>query len=94
MTVYLIQQKVQIVGLCEVKVLELQNTETTNLKFTLTIQDKVIVNFILRKIFRGNLNEALSTIEISSFKFPWKIFFQRKLTFIETIDINKCKIST
>ena len=38
------------------------------------------VIFLLRKVFRGNLNKAISTNEIASFKFPRKIFLKRKLT--------------
>lgn len=43
-----------------------------------------MVNFILRKAFCGNLNEAISLAEIAAFRFPRKIFFKRKLTFIVT----------
>ena len=32
------------------------------------------VIFLLRKVFRGNLNKAISTNEIASFKFPRKVF--------------------
>ena len=38
------------------------------------------VIFLLRKVFRGNLNKAISTNEIASFKFPREIFLKRKLT--------------
>ena len=37
------------------------------------------VNFLLRKIFHGNLNEAVSLVEIASFRSPRKIFLKRKL---------------
>ena len=33
-----------------------------------------MVNFPLRKIFRGNLNEAISLAEISSITFARKVF--------------------
>ena len=36
--------------------------------------------FLLRKIFRRNLNEAISTNEIALFRFPRKIFLKKKLT--------------
>ena len=36
-------------------------------------------NFLLRKIFRGNLKEAISLAEIASFRFPWKISHKRKV---------------
>ena len=53
-----------------------------------------MVNFLLKKIFRGNLSEVISlteidvtfkvvsnsTDEIASFRFPRKIFLQRKST--------------
>ena len=42
---------------------------------------KVKVNFLLNQIFRGNLNEAISTNETVSFRFPRKIFLKTKLTF-------------
>ena len=38
-----------------------------------------MVNFLLRKIFRGNLNEAIAAKEIASFRFPRKTFFKWKL---------------
>ena len=38
----------------------------------------LIVNILLKKIFRGNLNEVISTNEIGSFRFPRKIFLNRK----------------
>ena len=55
----------------------------------------LMVNFLLRKIFRGNLNEAnslaeidfdvkvqsISTSEIASFRFPPNIFLKTKLNF-------------
>ena len=41
-----------------------------------------IVYFLFRKIFRGNLNEAISLIETASFRFPRKIFLVRKLTIL------------
>ena len=89
MTVYLpVQQKVQNVDLREVKILELQNTEIMNLNLILTIQGKVMANFLFRKIFRGNLNEA-----ITLFRFPRKTFLKRKLTIVETMDITNCKMS-
>ena len=40
-----------------------------------------IVNLLLRKMFCGNLNEAISLAEIASFRFPWKIFLTMKLRF-------------
>ena len=54
-----------------------------------------LVNFLMRKIFSGNLNEVISLVEIdvtlkrtsvstneiASFEFPRKIFLKRKLTF-------------
>ena len=39
----------------------------------------VRVHFLLRKIFRRNLNEAISTKEITSFRFPQEISLKRKL---------------
>ena len=36
-----------------------------------------MVNFFLRKIFRGNLNKAISFVEIASFRFLRKIFRKR-----------------
>ena len=36
-------------------------------------------NFLLRKIFRGNLKEAISLAEIASFRFPWKISLKREV---------------
>ena len=56
-----------------------------------------MVNFLLQKIFRGNLNEAISlaeidvtlketyilTNEIPSVRFPSKIFLKRKLIFTQ-----------
>ena len=48
----------------------------------LSIKENVwnfMVNFHLRNIFSGNLNEAVSTNEIASFKF--QIFLKRKLTY-------------
>ena len=54
----------------------------------------------LRKTFRGNLTEAISFIEtevifkvtsaneITSFRFPWKIFLIRKLTLKSKITIT------
>ena len=39
----------------------------------------VKVNFLLRKISLGNLNEAISLAEIASFRFPHKLFLKRKL---------------
>ena len=42
----------------------------------------LMVSFLLRKIFLGNLNEAISLVEIVSFRFPRKIFLKRKLIFI------------
>ena len=41
---------------------------------------QVKVNFPLRKNFRGNLNEAISLVEIASFRFPQKSFIKKKLT--------------
>ena len=37
----------------------------------------------LRKIFRGNLNEAISLAEIVSFRFPLKVFLKGKSRFRE-----------
>ena len=44
--------------------------------------------------FRGNLNEAISTNEIPSFRSPHKFFFKRKLTRYTTLLKNalSCKI--
>ena len=39
-------------------------------------------NFIVRKIFYGNLNEAISANEITSFRFPLNIFLESKLTIL------------
>ena len=39
-----------------------------------------MVNFLLRKSLRGNLNEAISANEIASFRFPRDIFLKRKFT--------------
>ena len=36
--------------------------------------------FLLKKIFHGNLNQAISTSEIILFKFLWKIVLKKKLT--------------
>ena len=49
-------------------------------------------NFLLRKVFRENLNKAIyrlkltstSTNKIASFRFPRIFFLKRKLTFIFT----------
>ena len=40
----------------------------------------LMFNFLLRKAFHGNVNEAISVNEIASFRFPRKIFRNRKLT--------------
>lgn len=37
------------------------------------------VNLLLRNIFRGILNKAVSTNKITSFRFPQKIFSKKKL---------------
>ena len=37
-----------------------------------------MVNFLLRKIFRGNLNEAFSLVEIASCRFWRKVLLKRK----------------
>ena len=39
----------------------------------------LMVSFILRKIFLENLNKPISLVEITSFRFPRKIFLKRKL---------------
>ena len=39
-----------------------------------------MVNSFLRKIFRGNLNEAIPLAEIASFRFSQGIFLKRKLS--------------
>ena len=58
-----------------------------------TAKMRVIINFLSREIFRGNLNEAISLFEIdvtfqmtsisankiASFRFLWKISLKRKL---------------
>lgn len=53
----------------------------------------LMVDFVLRKVYRGNLNEAIPLVETEvtwilklqalrpSFRFPWKIFLNKKLTF-------------
>ena len=40
-----------------------------------------MVNFLLRKIFLADLNEAILLVEISAFRFPRKTFLKGKLTF-------------
>ena len=40
----------------------------------------LIGNFLLRKMFRGNLNKPISLAEIASFRFSQKISLKRKLT--------------
>ena len=40
-----------------------------------------MVNFLLRKIFLADLNEAILLVEIAAFRFPRKIFLKGKLTF-------------
>ena len=39
-----------------------------------------MVNLLWRKIFNGNLNEAISLAEVASNRFPWKIFLRKKAT--------------
>ena len=48
--------------------------------FNLRPVSTVKISFLLRKIFYRNLNEAISTNEIASLRFPRKIFLKRKLT--------------
>lgn len=45
------------------------------------ISGDVLVNLLLRKIFHGILNEAISLAKIGSFTFTRKIFLERKLAF-------------
>ena len=40
-----------------------------------------MVNFLLRKIFLADLNEAILMVEIAAFRFPRKILLKGKLTF-------------
>ena len=39
-----------------------------------------LVNFLWRKRFSRNLNEAIPASEITSFRFTWNMFLERKLT--------------
>ena len=41
-----------------------------------------MINFLLGNIFRENLNEGISLAEIATFRFPRKLFLNRKLTFM------------
>ena len=46
-----------------------------------------MVNFLLRKIFRGILTEVISLVEID--RFLRKIFLKRKLTIIARMELNR-----
>ena len=47
---------------------------------TKTLADfQICISVPLRKTFRGNLYETISTNEIASFRFPLKVFPKRKL---------------
>ena len=57
----------------------------------------LMVNILLRKIFRENPYEAISLAEIASFRFSAKIFFKRKLALINVTlrlpvtDLDHCQ---
>ena len=43
------------------------------------LDGRVMVNVLLRKISRENLNDAILFVKIASFRFPQKIFLKKKL---------------
>ena len=48
---------------------------------TILGNQNLMVNFLFRKTYRGNLNEEISLAEISSFRCLQLIFFKMKLIF-------------
>ena len=59
-------------------------TRHTHMSIPRSLPKYLMVNFLLRKNFRGNLNETISANKIASFRFPLKIFLKRKLTIKST----------
>ena len=56
--------------------------------------DDLKVNFLLREISRGNLNEVISLVEIVSFRFLWKIPLSRKWTLTqEDLEVELFKLN-
>lgn len=56
--------------------------------------DDLKVNFLLREISRGNLNEVISLVEIVSFRFLWKISLSRKWTLTqEDLEVELFKLN-
>ena len=54
-----------------------------------------MVNFLLRGIFRGNLNEAILLLEITSFTFPRNDHNKQKIYFTQSaITCSKLTIET
>ena len=45
-------------------------------------QQRIMINFLFKKIFCGNLNEAVLLADIASFRFPRKIFFKKNHFFV------------
>ena len=54
---------------------------------TILGNQNLMVNFLLRKTFRGNLNEEISLAKISSFRCLQLIFFKRKLIFRRQLNV-------
>ena len=56
--------------------------------------DDLKVNFLLREISCGNLNEVISLVEIVSFRFLWKISISRKWTLTqEDLEVELFKLN-
>ena len=56
--------------------------------------DDLKVNFLLREISCGNLNEVISLVEIVSFRFLWKISLSRKWTLTqEDLEVELFKLN-
>ena len=56
--------------------------------------DDLEVNFLLREISCGNLNEVISLVEIVSFRFLWKISISRKWTLTqEDLEVELFKLN-
>ena len=56
--------------------------------------DDLKVNFLLREISRGNLNEVISLVEIVSFRFLRKISLSRKWTLTqEDLEVELFKLN-
>ena len=53
-----------------------------------------MINFLLREISCGNLNEVISLVEIASFRFLRKIFLSRKWTLTqEDLEVELFKLN-